>query len=58
MTLAVRILSALGLFGRPDTNRESLHPVIAIRYQLRTIQTQPDLPRHLLHVGGALRLAF
>lgn len=48
----------IGLFGRPDTSRASVHPVLALRYQFRTIQTQPELPDHLLHVGGALRLAF
>ena len=48
----------IGLFARADSNKVTRHPAFTLRYQFRTIQTPADLPRHLLHVGGAFRLVF
>ncbi|WP_437668715.1 hypothetical protein [Sorangium sp. So ce131] len=46
----------IGLFSRVDSNRENLHPALTLRYQYRAVQTPDDLPSHLLHIGGALRI--
>lgn len=48
----------LGLFGRPDTNRESVHPVFSIRYLFRPWQVPGDLPQHLVLVGASTRIVF
>lgn len=40
----------LGPFGS-----EPLHPALTVQYQFRAFQTPGDFPRHLLHVGAALR---
>ncbi|AUX44145.1 uncharacterized protein SOCE26_056070 [Sorangium cellulosum] len=58
MTQTVGLGLDVGLFSRPDSNRETLHPALTLRYQLRTVQTPADLPTHLFHLGGALRIVF
>lgn len=48
----------IGLFGRPESNHEVVHPVITLRYQLRTFQLPEGEAQHLLLIGAATRLVF
>lgn len=48
----------LGLFGRPDSNRETLHPSLSIRYQYRLWQVPDTMPDHLVLVGASTRICF
>lgn len=47
-----------GLFARPDSNRETLHPALSIRYQYRLWQVPDTLPDHLILVGASTRICF
>lgn len=48
----------LGLFSRPDTNGETLHPALSFRYQYRLWQAPDTVPDHLILVGASTRICF